>query len=229
MSKILLSAMDALPEFHSFSKFVLENQEAISPRLFSQEFTKMQRNFAQGQDRDVFCLQANALAQELLKTENKDLAGIIYSGLCKITEFIPNELERFARQGYEVAKSNGDYVHMMARLNDLRKVYMDRYDKLYDYIQVLFKQEKCLKQLTRHYDESVGSYKSVMRRPAPLQEYRTMLAYVQTEIGKLTKKKHPEDAYKKLYSARQIFEQDGNIRAVKYVEMLISEIDLSQA
>lgn len=56
-------------------------------------------------------------------------------------------------------------------------------------------------------------------------DYENMLAYVQTEIGKLTRKKHPQDAYNKLINAREIFEKRGNYQSVGYIDMLISKIN----
>lgn len=224
---LISTADNIIPMFNKFSRFIAESGESLSPKQFSKEFIAFQRQALSSQSRDVFCSQADKLAENMLQDNNNDFAGIIYSSLCKITEFIPNELEKFALRGYEVAKSNGDYVHMMARLNDLRKVYTRRPEKLYDYIQVLYKQEKCLKQLTNHYDKSVGTYQSVIRKPASQEEYRQMLAYVQTEIGKLTKKKHPNDAMKKLLNAREIFLQSGNKQSVDYIDMLIREIQMS--
>lgn len=173
---------------------------------------------------DFFCTQADELAEKLIESSNNDFAGIIMSKLCKITEFLPDKLERFAKKGYAIAKSNGDYVHMMARLNNLRKVYQGRYDRLYDYIQVLYKQEKCLKEMTNHYDSAVGTYKSIVRNAASCREYENMLAYVQTEIGKLTRKKYPHDAQSKLLNARQIFEKRGNHQSVGYIDMLLDKI-----
>lgn len=213
-----------MSELQSFSDFVLSNRKMISPRVFSEEFGKIQRGFLAGNDRDLFCLGASRFAKNLAANDNKDFAGIIYSRLCKLMEFSPVELEKYAKEGYKIAELNGDYVHMMARLNDLRKVYMKRPEKLYDYIQVLYKQEKCLKHLSKHYDSAVATYQSVSRKPASQHDYEQMLAYVQTEIGKLTKVKHPNDAMKKLLSAKNIFEKSDNKHAIKYVDMLISEI-----
>ena len=207
-------------EFKNFSEFILANQKTVSPIEFSQKYC----TFIRAMKRDEFCTESERLASALTKEKENRFTGIIYSALCKVTEFFPNELEKFALKGYEVAKSNGDYIHMMARLNDLRKVYSHRPEKLYDYIQTLYKQEKCLRQLTHHYEECIQGFKSIIRKPATLEQYENMLAYVQTEIAKLTKNKHPNDALNKLMSARHIFEQQGNTRSTQYIDMLISEI-----
>ena len=47
------------------------------------------------------------------------------------------------------------------------------------------------------------------RNAAPQRDYKLMLAHVQTEIGKITKRKHPLDAKSKLISAREIFNTRG--------------------
>lgn len=211
--------------FDRFGHIVAENGEYLTLTRFSKSFTNIKRGLLSSDNNDYFCYEADKLATDLVKKKKNDFAGIIYSSLCKINEFIPSNLEFFAKKGYEVAKENGDYIHMMARLNDLRKIYINKPDKLYDYIQTLYKQEKCLKQLTRHYEDSVGSYRSILRKPASKSEYLQMLAYVQTEIGKLTRKKHPNDAKRKLLSAREYFVQSNNEQSVKYIDLLLGKIE----
>ena len=52
-----------------------------------------------------------------------------------------------------------------------------------------------------------------------------MLAYVQTEIGKLTRKKHPNDAKRKLLSAREYFVENNNEQSVRYIDLLLGKIE----
>jgi hypothetical protein len=114
---------------------------------------------------------------------------------------------------------------MMARLNNLRKIYYGNHNKLGDYVNVLYKQEKCLKELTNHYDTATENYHSIIRKPASKRDYSIMLAHVQTEIGKLTKKRYPQDAKAKLLSARKTFEKEKNYQSVNYIDMLLNEIE----
>jgi len=217
-----------LPDFNKFSEFVMKNQKQMSPRVFSQQLVSVQRDFLAARQRELFCSEADKLAQKLFEEENGNFAGIIYSTLTKLTEFFPNELEIYAKKGLKVAEANGDYVHMMARLNNLRKIYIDKPDKLYDYIQTLFAQEKCLKRLTKFYDESTENYKTIIRKAASKEDYEKMLAYVQTEIGKLTWRKHPNDALKKILSAQRIFKEKGLTQSVEYIDLLVARIKQSQ-
>ncbi len=212
------------PVMENFSKFIQNNRGQVSPQVFAEEFGKVQRQYLAAKQKDSFCSEAEILAGRMLEAQNNDFAGIILSNLCKITQYIPELLEGFAKKGFIVAKANRDPVHMMARLNDLRKIYYRRPDKLYQYIQVLYKQEKCLKELTRNYDRAVSSYQTVSRQAAPKRDYELMLAHVQTEIGKITKRKHPHDAETKLLSARETFEKRGYRQNVEYIDMLLDEI-----
>lgn len=226
MPSIPAYAGKVLPDFSKFSEFVLKNQKMMTPKIFSQELGHIQRDFVAAKQRELFCKEADKLATELVASENGDFAGIIYSALTKLTEYFPKELEIYAKKGLAVAEANGDYVHVMARLNNLRKVYIDRPDKLYDYIQTLYAQEKCLKKLSKSYEATTETYKTVTRKVASKEDYEKMLAYVQTEIGKLTWKKHPHDAMRKLLNAKEIFLKRGDSpQSVDYIDLLVSKIE----
>jgi len=210
--------------FDKFSTKMRFSRKKILPADFAQEFIDFRHRFFSVQNCDEFCAESDRLASDFIQSENLDYAGIIYSTVCKILMNCPCKLEYFAQMGYKVAEAKGDYVHMMARLNDLRKIYKDRPDKRFKYLQILYKQENCLKELTRRYDTAVKTYSSVQRKPAPKSDYEIMLAYVQTEIGKFTKFKHPHDALVKLSNARKIFNCYGFDKHVKYIDLLISDI-----
>lgn len=224
--KPMLKALPS-PSIDTLSRYVLGNAKKLTPSAFSKQFGEVKRSYMVRGKVDEFYSEASSFAKDLSKQQNNDFAGIVISSLSKVDNVSPSAAEKLALQGYEIAKANGDYVHMMARLNDLRKVYTKRPEKLYDYVQVLYKQEKCLRQLSKNYDKTVLSYKTISREAASQEDYTQMLAYVQTEIAKITKNKHPNDAMRKLLSARQIFENLGNQRSLGYIDMLINEIKKS--
>ena len=213
------------PNIDTFGKYILKNKNQISHRSFAYHFSKLEQDYLNRQEEDLFCKESNELADNLLKEKELDFAGIIMSVLCKIKESQPQALEYFAKKGYNISETNGDIVHMMARLNDLRKTYIGCKERLYDYIQVLYKQEKCLKKLAKHYPETTATFRSVNREIAPRENYEQMLGYVQTEIGKLTRKKHPHDALRKLLSAQEIFTKHKNRESLKYIQRLIRETE----
>ena len=209
-----------------FADNILNNTHSMSERDFAQNLTAIQKSYMKTPaQRDYFCTAADKFADRLLEENNLDFAGIIISKLCKITEDIPSKLEKFLIKGYEIAKKNGDYIHIMARLNSLRKIYYRKHDKLRQYIQVLYKQEKYLEHLTQNYETTTQGYHSLLRAPASKNEYLQMLAHVQVEISKITKRLHPQEAIDRLNSAEEIFHSLGNNLHDDYISMLISEAE----
>lgn len=219
------NAVKFAKHLETFTDFIQQNRQNLTPQKFSKKFIKLQNSISNRQEQDLFFLESDKLAQTFVEQKEGDIASIIYSTLCRMTEFIPNQLERFAQKGYEVAKTKGDNIHMMARLNNLRKVYYRRPDKLKQYLNVLYNQEACLANITQNYEQTVSGYQSLIRKPATREQYEQMLAHVQTEIAKLTKRKHPQEALEKLLSAREIFQQRGNNQSVSYIDMLIKETE----
>lgn len=224
LSPKLLPKYEPISSLEKFSSLILNNPKKMSPQSFAYELSQLQKHYLKSKQRDLFCSEAGILADKLAEQNNHDFAGIIISALCKLTQFFPEQLEPFAIKGFHIAKANGDYIHMMARLNDLRKIYFRRPEKLREYLKILYKQEKCLKELTCHYTESVDSYKTLGRSAADKKQYIQMLAHIQTEIAKLTKRKHPQEARTKLLSARELFNSQGNHQHLEYINMLLSEI-----
>lgn len=213
-----------LPDFKKFSEFVMQNQKQMTPMEFSKQLGEVQRGYRIAKQRELFCQEADKLADKLVESENGDFAGIIYSAITKLTEFFPKELEIYAQKGAKVAEANGDYLHLMSRLNNLRKVYIDRYDQLYNYINTLYAQERCLKKITGSYDTITQQYKTVTRKAAPKETYENMLACVRTELAKLIWKKHPHQAEQKFLEARKIFEQKGQQQSLEYIDFMLTKI-----
>ncbi len=211
----------------NFSNYLARKGQKISPQDFSEKFQLIQKKYLKSSERDAFLRESETLADTMVNREQYDFAGILLSKLCKLTRYIPEELEPFAYRGLEVAKRNNDPIHAMARLNDLRQVYFRVYDKFPQYIKVLFEQEKCLKNILGDYSRATESFRCLARKPAQKREYELMLAHVQTDIGKVTKRKSPVSAKEKLLEARDFFGKNGYSQHVEYIDMLLSEIECS--
>lgn len=211
----------------NFSNYLSRKGNEISPRDFAEKFQLIQRKYLQARERDAFLRESECLADTMVDRKQYDFAGILLSKLCKLTRYFPNELEPFAYRGFELAKANNDHIHAMARLNDLRQIYFKVYEKFPQYIRILFEQEKCLKKILEDYNGATESFRSVTRKPAQKREYELMLAHVQTDIGKVTKRKSPVSAKEKLLEARDFFGKNGYSQHVEYIDMLLSEIECS--
>lgn len=209
--------------FKTFSQIALKNN--IDKSSFSRNLTMFKHGYCGNRGKILFCEEADALAEKLIKQGNYDFSGIIYSCITKICKNNPELLEKYAIKGYSIACQNGDYIHMLSRLDDLRKLYDRNPEKLYDFIQVMYAQEKCLENLSYNYEATTSTYKTILRKAAPKEDYEKMLGYIQTDIAKLIRNKHPDNSFKRLDSARRIFTKYNNIQGVDYIDRLKSKIE----
>ena len=222
---IILQKPPFISDIKQFGKYIVSHKKGVTLDFFAQEFGKLRTLYERNHQEDYFCQQADILADKLVQRDRLDFAGIVMSTLCKVNEYFPHNLEYFAQKGYDISRMNGDYVHMMARLNDLRKIYSKKPDRLLEYLDVLYEQERCLKHVTMNYRDSVASYRTISRKASPRQSYEMMLAFIQTEIAKLTRRKHPESAMYKLQSAMRIFEKNQSYDNANYTELLMRKIE----
>jgi hypothetical protein len=220
----LADTRKSLLEMRKFNDHIISEYAGMSSENFSLELKKISRICVEKHTEEAFSRTASGLASTMMNKNKSDFAGIIMSTLCKINEAVPSELEKYAKKGYEIAKSNGDYVHMMARLNNLRKIYTRNPQRFKDYLGVLFEQERCLNELTTNYAETKSKHRTVFRPIADKDDYEQMLAYVQTEIGKLTRSKSPNSAVRRLKSAKRIFSKNENYQSVEYIDLLLNKI-----
>lgn len=221
---IKVRPQEILPDIRYFGRYVMNRKNRVSNEFFSDELGRIERQYIKYCQEDTFCIETDKLADKLFKTKNFDFVGIIMSTLCKLNEGFPHNLEYFALKGYGISRRNGDYVHMMARLNDLRKVYIGKPDRLYDYLNVLYAQEYCLQKLAKNYNRSIASFRTVRRPPAPKSSYEQMLAYVRVEISKLIRRKHPDEAMQKLSSALRVLKGNDK-KGADYARLLIRKIE----
>lgn len=222
---IILRKPPFIPDIKDFCKYVVANNKSVDKKFFAEELGKLRFLYERNNQGDYFCQQTDILADRLVAHNRLDFAGIIISTLCKVNEFIPCNLEYFAQKGYDISRMTGDYVHMVARLNDLRKLYNNQPNKLLNYLDVLYEQERCLKHITQYYDTSIKSYHTVHRKPAPKDTYEIMLAHIQTEIAKLTRRRYPQSAMSKLQSAVKIFEKNKSYESINYATLLMKKIE----
>ena len=212
-------------EFNLFGDFVMKNRRTLTPRIFQKELFKMKELYLENNSRKWFCEEADNLAQQLHENGASDLSGVIYSTLVKLCELHPTHMQKYAMRGLEVARSQGDNVHIVARLNDMRKLYDRTPGKFHDYINVLYAEEHYLRKLAFNYDEAIKTYSTIERKPATKEEYTRLLAFIQTEIAKLTWRRHPVEALVRFVQARYIFRTSGDKQCyIDYTNKMVRQV-----
>ncbi len=220
INKIELNALNS--DFCRFRSRITQSRKQDSAYFVSQisHFEKrykragLQNNFA----REIF-----ALAGVLRGIGIVDLPGIIYSNLMKMP-FLNNQVkEKYALQGLEYAREQGDSIHILARLVDLEKIYKKNKDT-HNYVNMLFQQEKILESICKDYRSAKENYKTYSRKSSSLQKYEMELAKTRVDIAKVIIKNNPKLSKILLERARKTFKKAEREKEVEFVDMMLSEI-----
>lgn len=172
---------------------------------------------------DVFCNKAVQLADSLVKGGQRDFAGMIYSNLLKFPMLSTELKEKIAIRALEVAENQGDIVHTLARLVDLKKHYKDLGMKQ-NYFQILIEEEKLLKKIIKNYQLSKLRFKSVARQIQPIDTYILKQAMTKVEIAKSLLRRDPNSALTRLFAAREVFVKYNRKKEISFVDKLRSQI-----
>ena len=210
----------------SFSDFILKNRAEVSERLFCDELANISKGYYK--NKSVFYKEIDSLGDTFIKNGDYELAGIVYSRLCKFACDDKKALEFFARKGYDVAEKSGDIIHMNSKLSYLRDIIMSDRSRNIELIQIMQRMEEILKTITENYDSTVKSFHSLATKPSSLDKYKLMLARIQTDLAKYTKRTEPEAAKSRLNSAKQIFIEYNQDRSIAYIDLLEHDIAVSQ-
>jgi hypothetical protein len=174
---------------------------------------------------DVFSESAARLADGLHHRGLDDFAGIIYSNLVKLPNISPKQREVFAQRALEVAQTQGDSLHTLARIVDLKKVYQTNGRKR-QVIDTLFLEEKQLMAIIKDFEGSKRSYKTYSRGANLLEVYELRLAMARVDIAKGLMNSNPLAAERKLQYAIPTFERFGRDREVQFAKTLLGQLSL---
>lgn len=174
---------------------------------------------------EVFCEKASAFAAKLGENGQYDFAGIIYSNLVKIPTLQPKQKEIYAKKALTIAITQGDSLHIIARLVDLKRIYKANGNKS-QFLNTSFAEEKQLIQVLQNFENIQDNFKTVKRMANSPDTYRLQLANTRVDIGKGLLKNNPETAKRKLLQARKTFEKLGREKEVQFTDNLLSQIQI---
>ena len=212
--------------FKNFEKQVIlqaKQNKSVNPLDFSNKLRSLGDEFVSENKPESMNKNAQRLAETLVNLKDLKLAGRIYSYLIKFNFGNKKAVEEYATNALIIAKRLHDPVHIMARADDLKKVY--RYsgadqDKL---LKVLFDQKRALNSIVKDYTGAQKRYVSVSTKMKPVENYELMLASVKIEIAEvLIRKKDISAARVELNEALAIYEKFGSGPNTERIQQLLS-------
>lgn len=147
-----------------------------------------------------------------------DIAGMIYSRLAKLPT-TPELKEQFLRGGLRLARKQGDPIHILGRIVDLKKLY-EAEGKGNKFYKMLFSEEQTLTGIVENFVKAKINYRTVSKKAATEDVYSYRLAVVKVDIAK---KMRSKDRVERLLEAKEIFERLGCEKELKFVNKLLYE------
>ena len=196
-------------ELNSFSGAV---SSIFNKFIKSKQIEKMNNNFVK-------------FAENLVNMGKDNLAGIIYSFLIKANINNPELVEKFATNGLAIAKRFHDPVHIMARCENLRKIYSITEPKSEKLLKILYEEKRALSSIANNYQNVQKRYKTINSEMKPIENYKIMLGAIKIQIAKIIKTSKPKEAIAELQSAYELLLSVGKGKYTKEVEKLLSEIN----
>lgn len=228
---MVVSSTEAISRLRKFSSLVSRNQESLTPRVFKEVLSEtFGRDLKYVELEENFLREYSELAGSFAKDKGtQDFTGIMYDVVLKAVPISHQMKAQMGFGAYDFAMARGDYIHAMSFANMVRGSLKNVQDKdaFYLYLQALYKQEKALKKIGTDYAGSVKNFATIDKTPRLREDYMKMLAFVQTDIAKITWRKHPHDAQRKLLSARAIYSVNPqeNRSSLEYIDRLLSDIN----
>ncbi len=215
-------------EFDLFTKEVtsiVKRNEKITPDSFFAKLNALSQRLVGENKTNLLNNRGKQLAEKLVGLNNGDLAGIIYSMLIKINNNDTKLVEQLATNGLAIAKRFHDPVHIMARCEDLRKIYSITdpcSDKL---LKVLYEEKRALNGICKNYSSAQNRFMTISKKMRPLENYQKMLIAIKIQIAKFLKDKNPNEAVKELNSAKEMLSQLGDGAYSKQIETLLNQLN----
>lgn len=194
--------------YKTFSQSVksdISKKKTINPKNYSCKLHDIGRVFEQENKTSDLNRMTARLAEYLVSTKCDGLAGITYSFLIKLNKDNPKIVEEMATKALAIAKRQHDPVHIMARANDLKRIYKITEPGSDKHIKILYEIKRALTTICTNYESTRNRYRSVSTKMKPRQQYEIMLASIKIEIGRALKVNNPKLAKEELLSSREFF------------------------
>ena len=172
-----------------------------------------------------FIKSSKGLAETLVAMGNGNLAGIIYSILIKLNVKNPDALEQLATNALAIAKRFNDPVHIMARAENLVRIYEKREFGSHKHIDTLYTEKRALVDICKDYDKSKKRFRSISSRMKPIENYERMLAGVKIKIAEIIMHKEPKVAIEELKGAKSLIEKQGDGAHIVKINNLITKLE----
>ena len=213
--------------FNIFQKKVIsisKRKEEVDPKSFYAQLAGIGDRFEECAQREAMNKNSKRFAETLVSLGNGNLAGVIYSFLIKLNHNKPAIIEQLAYNGLAVAKRFNDPIHIMARCEDLNRIYSITDPKSTKRLRLLYEEKRALNKICKDYDSAQGRFMTISKEMKPLDAYQRMLCHVKIRIARAEKKNNPNQAIYELESAKEIANELKSEKLLKIINSVFKDI-----
>lgn len=213
--------------FNVFQRKIIsisQRKEKVDTKSFYAQLAEIGDRFEEYSQREVMNRNSKRLAETLVNLGNGSLAGVIYSFLIKLNHNKSALVEQLAYNGLAIAKRFNDPVHIMARCEDLNKIYSITDQKSSKRLRLLYDEKRALNKICQDYDKAQDRFMTISRKMKPLESYQRMLCHVKIRIARAEKKNNPNQAIYELESAKEIANELKSEKLLKIIDSVFKDI-----
>ncbi len=215
--------------FNSFSSEViktLKKKKELNYTEFSYKLKELGDVFIKNEEKDLMNSFSVRFAETLVGMKQYDLAGRVYSYLIKLNKGDSMTVESLATNALIIAKRQRDYVHVMARANDLKEIYKSIVPNTDKHLRALYDEKRALSAIVKEYEIIKNKKRNYKKQLKPKLNYEKKLAAIRFEIAKvLLSKKEYNAAKNELFEALEIYKSIGEGENSREIMKLIQELN----
>lgn len=204
---------------------IISKKDKVDASSFYAELKELFNRFIDQNQLDKINKNSQRFAEKLVSLGDGRLAGIIYSLLIKVNASNPELVEHFATNGLAIAKRFHDPVHIMARCEDLRKIYNVSSPQSDKMLKVLYEEKRALNTITKNYKSAQDRFQTISKELKPVDNYKIMQGGIQIQIAKILKNKDKNAAIEELRSAYNLLSSVGKGKYTEDIEKLLDELN----
>lgn len=224
--KEIKNSKNAFDIFEKKVTKIVSNNNDVDANSFSGELKCFLNKYTDSNETNKMNNKFVAFAERLVSLGKDSLAGIIYSFLIKANSNNPELVERFATNGLAIAKRFNDPVHIMARCENLRRIYSVAEPQSEKLLKVLYEEKRALNDISKNYQKVQNRFQTVTSEMKPIESYQVMLGAIKIQIANIIKKSNPNEAIKELKEAKELLGKDKNGELLQEIEKLLFEINV---
>lgn len=203
---------------------ISKRNEEVDVKSFYAQLAGLGDRFEECSQREVMNKNSKRLAETLVSLGNGKLAGVIYSFLIKLNHNKPSQVEQLAYNGLAIAKRFNDPVHIMARCEDLNKIYSIIEPQGQKRLRLLYDEKRALSTICKNYDKAQERFMSITRKMKPLDTYQRLLCHVKIRIARAEKRTNPNQAIYELETAKEIANKLKSEKLLKIINSVMEDI-----